>query len=119
MSIPKNIVPFPFSESQSAVVARVFSGRLHLPSIDGMNKSLVEPYEGIHTLTFPKDVDYCNDLQDWIDTTKTNKGFEAEDWTESRTQMRSMTKEFKAKRLSDVLKHAVDLREKREPYRLL
>lgn len=81
-----------------------------------MNKSLVEPYEGIHTFTFPKDVDYCNDLQDWIDTTKTNKGFEAEGWTESRTQMRSMTKEFKAKRLSDVLKHAVDLREKREPY---
>lgn len=119
LSIPKNIVPFPFSESQSAVVARVFSGRLHLPSIDEMNKTLVEPYEGIHTLTFPKDVDYCNDLQDWIDTTKTNKGFEAESWTESRTQMRSMTKEFKAKRLSDVLKHAVDLREKREPYRLL
>lgn len=36
-----------------------------------------------------------------------------------RTQMRSMVKEFKAKRLSDVFKHAVDLREKREHYRLL
>ena len=119
LTIPKNVIPMPFSESQAAVVARVFSGRMQLPSIEAMESTLPEPMEGMHILTFPKDVEYCKELQAWIDDSGTKEGFEAEEWTEERTTTRGLTATIKARRLLDVLAHVKELWKKKVPYQLL
>ncbi|RLV82719.1 Thiol-specific monooxygenase [Meyerozyma sp. JA9] len=119
LAIPKNVIPMPFSESQGAVVARVFAGRIQLPSLANMETTLPEPAEGMHILTFPKDVEYCQELQAWIDESGTKEGFEAEEWTDERTNARGLTPTIKARRLVDVQAHVKELRQKREPYSLL
>jgi hypothetical protein len=69
--LPQKIIPFPLSEAQSAVVVRVCSGRLGLPSEQEMEKweaSVIdEQGDGgdFHTLKFPKDANYINMLYDW------------------------------------------------------
>ena len=71
VEIPEMIVPFPLAESQAAVIARVWSGRLPLPSQSDMR----EWREGIarergsgrgfHALTPPKDMEYMKEMYDW------------------------------------------------------
>jgi cation diffusion facilitator CzcD-associated flavoprotein CzcO len=69
--LSQKIIPFPFAEAQAAVIARVFSGRLALPSeaemkaweqgvIDEMGEG-----RGFHVLKFPRDADHINMLHDW------------------------------------------------------
>ncbi|KAF7192625.1 Thiol-specific monooxygenase [Pseudocercospora fuligena] len=75
----QKVIPFPFAEVQSALVARVLSGRLTLPSEEDMRAweedNVKEAGEGtsFHVLKFPKDADYLNMLHDWavsVDETK-------------------------------------------------
>lgn len=67
----QRIVPFPFSESQAAVVARVWSGRLTLPSQDERkaweDNLIAERGTGayFHFLPYPQDVDVMDMLYDW------------------------------------------------------
>lgn len=67
----QRVIPFPMSENQAAVVARVWSGRLTLPSRDEMKaweESLVaEKGDGttFHLLPFPQDANYLNMLYEW------------------------------------------------------
>ena len=71
LALPMRILPFPLSEAQAAVVARVWSGRLELPSKAEMyvweDKLITEAGagKGFHTLNFPKDFEYSNFLHDW------------------------------------------------------
>lgn len=68
LSIPQRIVPFPISEAQSAVVARMWSGRVSPPSREEMEQwvqNIKEETGGgkaIHTMTTGQDVDYINNL---------------------------------------------------------
>ena len=70
-TLNQKIIPFPVAEAQSAVIARVWSGRLDLPSADEMAEweqdTLQETGGGsnFHVLKFPKDADYINMLHDW------------------------------------------------------
>lgn len=70
LGIPQRIVPFPVAEAQSAWVARLFSGRLPLPSIETMKswEAALVAERGIgkqlHNLAFPRDVTYINQLHD-------------------------------------------------------
>lgn len=67
----QKVIPFPLAEAQAAVIARVFSGRLGLPSESEMKtweESVAEEMgEGrdFHVLKFPKDCDYINMMHDW------------------------------------------------------
>lgn len=67
----QKVIPFPFSEAQAAVIARVFSGRLTLPSPGEMEDWEVETVEemgdgrSFHVLKFPKDAEFINMLHDW------------------------------------------------------
>lgn len=69
--LPQRIIPFPLSENQAAVFARVWSGRLSLPSRAGMkaweDATVAERGDGkaFHLLPFPLDADYLNYLYDW------------------------------------------------------
>lgn len=70
LGIPQRVVPFPISESQSAYVARLWAGRLSLPSRGIMRTweeaELKEKGESkaIHNLAFPRDVEYINKLHE-------------------------------------------------------
>ena len=67
----QKVIPFPFAEAQGSVIARVFSGRLSLPSEWEMkqweDKATSESGSGreFHVLKFPKDADYINMMHDW------------------------------------------------------
>lgn len=67
----QKVIPFPFAEAQGAVIARVFSGRLSLPSDDEMQeweeqvKSDTGDGRMFHVLKFPRDGDYINMCHDW------------------------------------------------------
>jgi hypothetical protein len=70
--LPQRIVPFPISQAQSAVIARVYSGRLSLPSFAKMQaweeqlidlKGSGKSYVMMH---FPLDAQYINSLREWV-----------------------------------------------------
>ncbi|KAF2438849.1 thiol-specific monooxygenase [Karstenula rhodostoma CBS 690.94] len=67
LTLPQRIVPFPVAEAQAAYVARVFSGRLALPTLAEMKTwehdvLQAKGSKGFHNLGFPEDVDYINAL---------------------------------------------------------
>lgn len=65
------IVPFPLAESQAAIVARVWSGRLTLPikkKMEGWRQTVIGERgtgRGFHTLKPPSDLDYMKEMYDW------------------------------------------------------
>ena len=71
ISTPEMSVPFPLAEAQAAVVARVWSGRLSLPS----PRKMREWWEGVvsergagracHALAPPRDLDYMREMYKW------------------------------------------------------
>ncbi|KAK1051402.1 monooxygenase [Friedmanniomyces endolithicus] len=67
----QKIIPFPLAEAQSAVIARVFSGRLGLPygceMKDWEQDWAMKNGDGrmFHVLKFPADADYIDKLHDW------------------------------------------------------
>lgn len=71
VGLPKPILPFPTCEAQAAIIARVWSGRIELPSASIMreweNAVLIGQGAGkkFHDVTFPKDVNYYNALVEW------------------------------------------------------
>lgn len=71
ITMPLRVVAFPFAETQAAVVARVWSGRLSLPSYQDMemwvNKTteIRGPGKAFHKLSYPADADYINEMYDW------------------------------------------------------
>lgn len=68
---PEMIVPFPLAECQAAVVARVWSGRLALPSLREMQnwrESVVSERgagRGFHALKPPLDLEYMKEMFNW------------------------------------------------------
>ncbi len=71
VGIPKPIIPFRTVEGQAAVIARVWSGRLDLPSVTAMQaweeSIIVEkgPGNKFHDLRHPMDFDYYDGLIEW------------------------------------------------------
>ncbi|KAK2748481.1 hypothetical protein FQN57_000614 [Myotisia sp. PD_48] len=67
----QKVIPFPQSENQSAVFARMWSGRLELPSKEEMYKWEAEGIsargngKAFHVLAYPLDADYLNFMHDW------------------------------------------------------
>jgi len=67
----QRVIPFPMAEVQSAVIARLWSGRLSLPSEEEMKTWEEKTYEetgggrDFHLLNFPRDADYLNAMHDW------------------------------------------------------
>ncbi|KAF2192070.1 FAD/NAD(P)-binding domain-containing protein [Zopfia rhizophila CBS 207.26] len=84
LALPQRIIPFPVSEAQSAVLARVFSGRLSLPPLHEMRKweeKVIEKMgagRNFHLLPFPKDGNYINELSNWALTAPPREGLENE-----------------------------------------
>lgn len=73
LSMPQQIVPFPITDTQAAVVARTWANRLELPTRGEMvqweEKTVAEMGNGKGWLWLkpPKDGKYLNDLAQWAD----------------------------------------------------
>ncbi|KAF1991202.1 FAD/NAD(P)-binding domain-containing protein [Aulographum hederae CBS 113979] len=83
VALPQKVIPFPLAEAQAAVLARVYSGRLGLPSLAKMQEwesaVLAERGEkGFHTLHFPKDAEYINYLYDLAETAERRDGLDSD-----------------------------------------
>lgn len=90
----QKIIPFPLAEAQAAVIARVWSGRLELPSEDEMEaweEQVIEDMgdgRDFHVLKFPRDADYIDMLHDWAMSADVN-GVQAEKHTNGYVRRRS------------------------------
>ncbi|KAF2803108.1 FAD/NAD(P)-binding domain-containing protein [Mytilinidion resinicola] len=82
VALPQRVIPFPVAEAQSAVLARVYAGRLPLPSTEEMQKwendRIAEVGAGrdFHLLPFPKDAEYINELSRWALSAPAKAGLE-------------------------------------------
>ncbi|OBA17995.1 FAD/NAD(P)-binding domain-containing protein [Metschnikowia bicuspidata var. bicuspidata NRRL YB-4993] len=107
--------PLPISESQAAVVARVLSGRILLPSVEEMRLSYEAEFSAkgekeFHSL---KGCDYlfANELYDWIVRSGTEKkGLLPLFWDEKKSSEREGISEVKKNRNIAVAKYADQLR---------
>lgn len=76
-ALSQRVVPFPLSEVQGAAIAKVWSNKLALPSVETMQELERKQIEelgdgkGYHLLPFPKDADYIEAIYRW---TKSAKG---------------------------------------------
>ena len=86
--LPFRITPFPMSEAESGVIARVWSGRLQLPTVEAMHRweddRIINKGVGtaFHALNFPEDFDHHNNLYDWAAQTDKGLGKMAHRWNE-------------------------------------
>jgi len=73
-ALSQKIIPFPVAEGQAAAIAKVWAGKLKLPSRDEMElwekRRVEERGDGtsFHVLVFPEDAEYLNGLHDWVKT---------------------------------------------------
>ena len=94
LGLPMKITPFPVCESQAAVVSRVWSGRLKLPSATEMfhwEAEEISKYgEGkrFHTLVFPRDLNYMNTMADWAMHANPDLGKKPPRWSHREAWMR-------------------------------
>lgn len=76
------VIPFPLAENQCAVIARVWSGRLSLPSKAEMRQwetaTIGDRGNGkrFHVLQFPLDAETLNGLHDWAGRAEKCEGLE-------------------------------------------
>ena len=69
--LPLRVVAFPFSESQAAIIARIWSNRLELPSRKERDAWTADVHEkrgdgkSFHKFSYPTDADYMNEFHDW------------------------------------------------------
>ena len=74
--MPEKIVPFPLAECQAAIIARVWSGRLDLPSLDkrqDWRENVIRERgdgRGLYALTPPQDLEYMKEMYDWCHEAK-------------------------------------------------
>jgi thioredoxin reductase len=91
IGVPRFVLPTRLSETQGCWLARVWSGRIQLPSQEEMEKfnaSLEGDERKHHDLMFPKDVDYSNELNDQTHKAEGDYGYYAVTWDERQKQIR-------------------------------
>lgn len=82
LTLNQRVIPFPVAEAQASVLARVYSGRLSLPSLSTMEAweqaTIAEHENGrnFHLLSFPKDGNYINELSHWAMSAEAKEGLE-------------------------------------------
>ncbi|KAK0124728.1 hypothetical protein ONS96_008611 [Cadophora gregata f. sp. sojae] len=71
--LPLRVVAFPFAESQAAVIARIWAGRMTLPPLAAMKdwvqnkKAMRGTGKAFHKLSYPADADYMSEMRAWCD----------------------------------------------------
>jgi cation diffusion facilitator CzcD-associated flavoprotein CzcO len=116
--LPRMIIPFPLAESQGAVIGRVWSGRLSLPSDQDMRdaelKEVVIRGEGrsYHSFTTPEDVEYYRYLAKWAaEAVNPQVGFQPDQWPDDKCELRERSWELKKEMLRENIQLAKKIRE--------
>lgn len=118
MVMTKLTVPFPLAESQGAVLARIYSGRLSLPSVEAMRAAEREREQEVarergtddaaavhgqafHCLKFPRDVEYYRSLQKWLDEVvdRPEQGLHPVVWDDAKYELRQRSNQLKLDRV--------------------
>lgn len=100
LEMNEKICPFPFAECQAAVLARIWAGRLSLPTKDEMKSwgqgiiSKRGKGRGFFALDPPLDLEYMNGMYEWCfdDAVKSGQGYEAGDEGVEKMQRGKMPK---------------------------
>jgi cation diffusion facilitator CzcD-associated flavoprotein CzcO len=105
LGMPRQILPFPTFQNQAILVAKVWSGKLSLPTITKMRDDELERLEKkafdgskYHSYPFPEDVELAEGWRCWIEQDKSDgweKAMKPWRWTEERIKLRSNIKELK------------------------
>ncbi|KUL87505.1 hypothetical protein ZTR_04620 [Talaromyces verruculosus] len=102
VALPKRIVPFPFSEAQSAHIARVWDNRVQLPTKDAMREweaGLIASFpemSRIHEMKYPKDANYINELYEICKPTASSKTLIPPQWGEEACYYRQHMADIKS-----------------------
>ena len=119
IAVLQRIVPFPLSEAQAAVVARVWSGRLKLPGTkemeawerEEMERQAREGRKNFHLFGYPADAEYINYLCGWAASAEGGNGIgkepprwgEEECWVRERVPLiKRMARELGPERRGEV-----------------
>ena len=106
IGLPSKIVPFRTFESQAALIARVWAGRLSLPPDEEMREWEREVVKkrgegrGFHVLPYPTDFEYHDFLVEWagkVDGEGTARGKRERKWDEKEYWAREIFPAIKAK----------------------
>lgn len=98
--IPMKVVPFPLSEAQAAVFARIWSNSLQLPSAKEMaqweDEEAKRRGEGFHVFPKGADDEYLKEMHDWV-SKSSSSGKEPPVWNEELQWQRTIFFEAKLK----------------------
>ncbi|KAG0646632.1 Flavin-dependent monooxygenase [Hyphodiscus hymeniophilus] len=102
-ALSQKIIPFPLSEGQGTAIAKVWSGKLDLPTKVEMEsweeERIAELGDGtaFHVLGYPKDAEYVNELHDWVQSAGDGFAKEPAYWAEKQLWMRENYAEIRKK----------------------
>ena len=113
MGLPKQVIPFPTFQNQAIVVAKVWAGKLFLPSQKVMKKDEfvrleAKGFDGtkFHSFKFPDDVELAEHWRKWAEEDN-SEGCEMSmkpwRWTEDRVAYRKRAPGIKAAFLKELL----------------
>ena len=101
VGLPKFVLPTRVSESQACWLAKVWSGKVPLPSFEEMKKceddriKIKGNGKNFHDMNFPEDVEYCNYLNHLVVSAKSNVGLKPLVWDERQVRIRASVKGIK------------------------
>jgi cation diffusion facilitator CzcD-associated flavoprotein CzcO len=112
LGLPKKVIPFPTFQNQSIVVAKVWAGKLSLPSQSVMEKDefarLEEKgFDGrkFHSFEFPSDFELAERWRKWAEQDKSEgweKSMKPWRWTEDQVEYRKRAPDIKAAFLKEL-----------------
>lgn len=117
LGMNKGMVPFPTFETQGAVIARIWNGRLKLPELNVMIEEEAQTLrdrgaaEKFHDLPMLLDIDFMKLLWDWAD--EASGGFKAERWDPKKLDRRKDSVEAKLHQDIANLRVSLEARNKR------
>lgn len=114
----KNVVHFPLSETQACLIAKVFTGKVHVPQ--NTEEDIGTQGKDYHSLPTPKDIEYIRDLQEIIDAHGgTTDMFQPIRWGKSMERLRQASGELKRERTKDLICVALKLRSQQKSYKIV
>lgn len=124
LCLQKNVVPMPLAEAQAAILARVYSGRIVLPTVAEMEDSVAKDTAArgsrYHIFGYPDDVDfyqlYYALLEEHPETM--NQGLIPPIWDKEKIEIRRETGGKKIARLKEIFAWAESLRKEGKPFSL-
>lgn len=119
VGLSKDVNPFPFAEAQGTVISRYYSGRLHLPlqekMLDEFETELSQKGSKFHSLKYPLEPEYINELYDWLKQENLMDGFLFDEFKGERLERKKRAPDEKLLRVVAFSKEVLNLRKKNQP----